>query len=166
MAQPAQPNFTILCQRLIGISEQINLLPNMPAIVGLDAIVAKLDMLALQAQQHQAALAQQAQQHQTALAQQVELHRQLKQRLDAMELLQRNLPRQLQNLTASLEAPLVYPPNVNASLLPRTKRELLGLDLAGAQAAAQTLGLPPIANPTAAQCRQYVFDFIGCAMTG
>lgn len=61
MAQPAQPNFTILCQRLIGISEQINLLPNMPAIVGLDAIVAKLDMLALQAQQHQAALAQQAQ---------------------------------------------------------------------------------------------------------
>jgi hypothetical protein len=77
-----------------------------------------------------------------------------------------SLPRQLQNLTASLEAPLVYPPNVNASLLPRTKRELLGLDLAAAQAAAQTLGLPPLANPTAAQCRQYVFDFIGCAMTG
>lgn len=71
-----------------------------------------------------------------------------------------SLPRQLQNSTASLEEPLLYPPNINANLLPRTKRELLGLDLAAAQAAAHTLGLPPLVNPTAAQCRQYVYDFV------
>lgn len=99
-----QPNFPLLTQHLIAITHQINLIPNMPAILGFDAVLARLDaILALQAQQHdailaqqqrqhEASLAQQQQQHQAALAQQeqqhnqqVALYQQLIQRMDTME---------------------------------------------------------------------------------
>jgi hypothetical protein len=76
------------------------------------------------------------------------------------------LPVQLCNAVASLEAPLHYPAIPNVNLLPRTKHELLMLGLADAQAAAHILGLPPLTNPTAGQCRQQIIDFIGCGMTG
>ena len=88
-----QPNFPLLTQHLIAITHQINLIPNMPAILGFDAVLARLDaILALQAQQHDAILTQQQRQHQAALArqeqqhnQQVALYQQLIQRMDTME---------------------------------------------------------------------------------
>jgi hypothetical protein len=72
----------------------------------------------------------------------------------------------LYNSVASLEAPLLYPATLNVDLLPQTKHDLLMLGLADAQAAAHILGLPPLTNPTAAQCRQQIIDFLGCGMTG
>ena len=83
MAQPpAQPDLHLLGQQLAGISEQVKLLPNMPAVAGFEAVLANmtqqhdavLAQLAQQAQQQTAALAQQAQQHAAALAQQAEQH--------------------------------------------------------------------------------------------
>ena len=70
MAAPIQPqpNLHQLSQHLAGVSEQIALIPNMPAIVGLDALIVNLQA------QHEATLAQQAQQHAAALAQQAQLH--------------------------------------------------------------------------------------------
>ena len=83
MAQPpAQPDLHLLGQQLAGISEQVKLLPNMPAVAGFEAVLANmtqqhdavLAQLAQLAQQQTAALAQQAQQHAAALAQQAEQH--------------------------------------------------------------------------------------------
>jgi len=74
MAAQLQPNFHQLSQHLASVSEQIGRIPNMPAVVGLEALIVNLgeqhdQALAQQAQQHAAALAQQAQQHAAALAQ-------------------------------------------------------------------------------------------------
>lgn len=80
MAQPpAQPDLHLLGQQLAGISEQVKLLPNMPAVAGFEAVLANMTqqhdaVLAQLAQQQTAALAQQAQQHAAALAQQAEQH--------------------------------------------------------------------------------------------
>ncbi|KAM6493782.1 hypothetical protein JOM56_010143 [Amanita muscaria] len=71
----AQPDFQVLGQQLIAASEQITLIPNMHAIVGIDFLVANFQQgFAQQAQQHAAALAQQGQQHAAALAQQAQQH--------------------------------------------------------------------------------------------
>jgi len=87
MAQPlAQPDPHLLSQQLAGISEQVKLLPNMPAIPGFEAVLANMtqqhnaalaqlaQLADQQAEQHAAALAQQAEQHDAALAQQAKQH--------------------------------------------------------------------------------------------
>jgi hypothetical protein len=72
MAQPlAQPDLHLLGQQLAGISEQVKLLPNIPAIAGFEAVLANMSMIQ---RQHNEVLAQQAQQHAAALAQQADLH--------------------------------------------------------------------------------------------
>jgi hypothetical protein len=76
---------------------------------------------------------------------------------------------QLYNATASLEAPLHFPPNaqVHTDQLPGTKRALLTLGIPGCQAAAHILELPALpTHATVAQQRQQIIDFLGCAMTG
>lgn len=92
MAAPPlpQPDFHRLGQHLTAISEQIARIPNMPAVAGMEALVANLrdqqdQVLAQQAEQHAAALAQQAQQHAAALAQNAQQHQQLIDRLDALQ---------------------------------------------------------------------------------
>ncbi|KAF8331537.1 hypothetical protein F5887DRAFT_1286899 [Amanita rubescens] len=142
-----QPDFHRLQQYIAGVVEQIGLLPNMPAVVGFNAIIVNLreqhdQALAQRAQQHAAALAQQAehhtaalaqaaqqaQHHEAALAQQAERHQELIERLDALRDGQSRLPMQLQNAIASLDAPLQYPPNVVVGpQFPTTKKLLLKL---------------------------------------
>jgi len=90
MAAQLQPNFHQLSQHLAGACEQIQRIPNMPAVVGLDALIANLreqhdQALAQQAQQHAATLDQQAQQHAATLAQHAQQHQQLIDRLDALQ---------------------------------------------------------------------------------
>ncbi|KAF8329604.1 hypothetical protein F5887DRAFT_115914 [Amanita rubescens] len=124
-----QPDFHQMQQHLAGVVEQIGLLPNMPAVVGFNAIIVNLreqhdQALAQRAQEHAAALAQQ----EAALAQQAARHQELIERLDALRDGQSRLPMQLQNAIASLDAPLQYPPNVVVGpQFPTTKKLLLKL---------------------------------------
>jgi len=90
---------------------------------------------------------------------------------------------QLQNATASLDAPLQYPATVVVGpQFPKTKRDLLRLTCmmcsftslvlflisptaANAQAVSQALGLPqPPANTSVAMRQQQIIDYLGCAM--
>ncbi|KAF8343694.1 hypothetical protein F5887DRAFT_971704 [Amanita rubescens] len=173
-----QPDFHQMQQHLAGVVEQIGLLPNMPAVVGFNAIIVNLreqhdQALAQRAQEHAAALAQQAEHHaaalaqqEAALAQQAARHQELIERLDALRDGQSRLPMQLQNAIASLDAPLQYPPNVVVGpQFPTTKKLLLKLTTARAQAVSQALGLPALPpNSHLAARRQQIMDFLGCAM--
>jgi hypothetical protein len=87
MAQPLpQPNFPALHEHIVAISEQVSLLPNIPAIARVNPLVEHLDgLLALQAEHHANILAQQAAHHQADLKQQAQIHQELLQRLNAVE---------------------------------------------------------------------------------
>jgi len=79
MATQPQPNFEQLKQHLVGISHEIGLMPNMPALAGIENLVNTLRdqqarALAQQAQEHGATLAQQARQHAEDLRLRTEQH--------------------------------------------------------------------------------------------
>ncbi|KAF8655050.1 hypothetical protein AX14_008216 [Amanita brunnescens Koide BX004] len=152
MAQPAQPNFQILSDNLTAACDEIVLTPNMP--------IGQLAAAVVQQTQQQAQ--QQAQQHAAvldALAQINATLAQLNARFD-------QLPMQLRNATASLEAPLAYPHGIQiGAAFPGTKSALLRLSVANCITVAQALGLPALPlHTTVVNRRQQIIDFLGCVI--
>src|SRR6266702_2062238 len=140
MAGP-QPDLHQLGQHLAAASQQINLIPNMPVVIGFEVLIANLQeqhaaALAQQAQHHAEVLAQQAQHHAAALAQQAQQTQHIVNRLDTLQegldalqeryvsllpkidyssffVSQMRLPMQLYNASASPDAPLQFPPGMD-----------------------------------------------------
>src|SRR6266702_4430212 len=145
MAGP-QPDLHQLGQHLAAASQQINLIPNMPVVIGFEVLIANLQ------EQHAAALAQQAQHHAAVLAQQAQHTQHIVNRLDTLQegldalqeryvsllpkidyssffVSQMRLPMQLYNASASPDVPLQFPPamDIVAQLITR-KQDVLTLN--------------------------------------
>jgi hypothetical protein len=75
----AQPNFPQLTHHLTGVVEQIGLVPNMPALVNNQELIANLQ------QQHNETLAQRDQHHAAIIAQRELQHGAIIARLDAIQ---------------------------------------------------------------------------------
>ncbi|KAH9974755.1 hypothetical protein BGW80DRAFT_1559732 [Lactifluus volemus] len=135
-----QPNFQQMHQNFLHIAEQFLLFQNLP---GLQAI----HQLMLQLQQQFVGM---------------------NERLDRIEAKVERIPWQLYNASASLDAPLQYPPGVNPDPdgpLPMLKRDLLDITAANCMASLHLLNAPlPPAHALVAQRRQKLMDFLGSGM--
>lgn len=115
-----QPNFVALSQHLVNASGEIALIPNVPPMAvqnQLNQVVQQLEQLGIQI----AGMQQQFQQFQQQF-------QHFGQQLNAMQASQDLLPMRLQNATASLDAPVRYPANIEVPpQAPQTKQQLLSL---------------------------------------
>jgi hypothetical protein len=153
-----QPNFGVLDNHMQGVAQEIALLRNMPGPAIQDQllhlreqsirIIERLDLLTDAVNDTRNTLFGV---QNTVVGIQNTLARQ---------------PQQLYNSTASMDAPLLYPPGIQmVDAFPLTKKDLMNITAANCNAAIRALGMdaPPAGAPIAAR-RQILMDYLGTGM--